>query len=173
MGLISTWHTDREPLWHAFTHPVSDRKTEKPGRLVFLYSVRGIALVSVSCVWVAFTLSTGIFTVAMVMLIGGSIGFAHLALPEALRRPHLPSALTMTLLGGLLANVLAGLALFSSTSGVSYWQVLTARKFPDDLSMLGGVFMESFRFQDAVYYLLSMVVVFFFAQIKSIHRSSG
>jgi len=173
MGSISTWHEDGGSRWHAFTHPVSDRKAEKTCRLLCLYGVRSIALVAVACAWVALTLSTGIFSVAMVILIGAAIGSVHLALPGALRRPHLPSALTMTFLGGLLANVLAGLALFSNTVGVSYWQVLMARQFPDDLPMLRDAFIESFQFQDAIFYLLSMVAVIFLAQIKSIRKPSA
>jgi len=170
MGFISTWNEDRGPRWLAFMHPVSDRKAEETSRLLYLYGVRALALVAGTCLWVAMTLSTGIFSVAMVIPIGVAIGVAHLALTRALRRPHLPSALAVTLLGGLLANVLAGLALFSNHYGVSYWQVLTARQFPDDLSMLCALFFESFRFQDAAFYLMSMVAVFFLAQIKSIGK---
>jgi hypothetical protein len=110
------------------------------------------------------TLATGFLTVAMVVLIGLAIGNAHHMLSRMPRRAHHSSALLLTLCGGVIANVLAGLALYSSKMGVGYWQVLAARRIPEELSMLAGVFAESYRPEDGIFYCMAVAAAMLFAR---------
>ena len=74
------------------------------------------------------------------------------------RRAHHSSVILVTLCGGIVANILAGLALYSNKMGVGYWQVLSSRRFPDDLPMLLETFGESFRVEDALFYGLAIAI---------------
>jgi hypothetical protein len=123
-----------------------------------------LATVLIAGIWVFFTWLTGVFTVAFVILLGAAIGSVHLLRPKGVQRFNLPSALMLTLFGGIVSNVLAGLALFSSKMGVSYWQVLSAQRFPEDIKMLSSVFLESFRAQDLFFYVFALTTVVYFAQ---------
>ena len=73
-----------------------------------LYIARFVATLLITIIWVAFTLTTGIFTVGMVILLGVAIGSVHFPLRQKPHRFHLLSALLMTIAGGMLCNVLAG-----------------------------------------------------------------
>lgn len=149
--------------WLIFEHTRSSASTVAGNELVFLYGLRFLAIIATAWIWVSITLSSGIFTVAMVAFLGVLIGSSHFLLGKGNKRFHLPGALMLTLFGGLLCNVLAGLALFSHKMGVSYSQVLTSRRFPEDLQMLGNVFLESLRPQDVIYYGLAIAIVIYFA----------
>jgi hypothetical protein len=48
--------------------------------------------------------------------------------------------------------------------GVSYWQVLDARRFPEDIQMLSAVFLESFRPEDLFFYVFALTSVAYLAQ---------
>jgi hypothetical protein len=126
--------------------------------LMQLYGMRVAALVAATCLWVGVTLISGVMTVAMVVLVGAMVGNAHHLLGNVPRWTHYGSVLLLTLLGGFVANVLAGLALFSSTMGVSYWQVLTSRRIPEDMPMLVNLFVESSRPADGLFYALAVAV---------------
>jgi hypothetical protein len=143
-------------LNHHRWHPGVHLAHEEPAMLMKLYCVRVAALAAVTALWVMITLATGFLTVSMVILIGLAIGNAHHMLSRMPRRAHLSSTLLLTMCGGVVANVLAGLALYSSKMGVDYWQVLTARRIPEDLSMLAGVFAESYRPEDSLFYCLAV-----------------
>lgn len=129
-----------------------------------LYAVRFVAILSTVFIWVCITLLTGFFTVGLVLLLGVAIGSAHLLLRQKPHRFHLLNALFLTILGGIVCNVFAGLALFSSKMGVNYWQVLSANLSPENFQTLGGVFVQSIRAEDLVYYMLAIIAVLFFAQ---------
>lgn len=126
--------------------------------LMQIYGMRVAALVAATCLWVAVTLVSGVMSIAMVVIIGAMVGNAHHLLGNVPRWTHYGSVLLLTLLGGLVANVLAGLALFSSTMGVSYWQVLTSRRIPEDMPMLVNLFVESSRPADGIFYALAVAV---------------
>jgi hypothetical protein len=155
---------DQFMLNQRWLHTAIHEEHEDGKLLIKIYGVRLGALVIASCLWVMLTLVSGFFSVAMVIVIGVAIGNAHLLLTAVPRWAHHSSALLLTLCGGLVANVLAGLALFSSKMGVSYWQVLTARRIPDDLPMLVNLFVESFRPADALFYALAVTVALFSAR---------
>jgi hypothetical protein len=141
--------------------------------LMKLYCVRVAALAAVTALWVMVTLATGFLSVAVVILIGLAIGNAHHMLSRMPRRAHYSSALLLTLCGGVVANVLAGLALYSSKMGVDYWQVLAARRTPEELSMLAGVFAESYRPEDSLFYCLAVASAALFARhLKAWHGQS-
>jgi len=160
-------------LNHRWWHPEVHLAHEEPAVLMKLYCVRVAALAAVTALWVMITLTTGFFTVALVVLIGLAIGNAHHMLSRMPSRAHHSSALLLTLCGGIVANVLAGLALYSSKMGVAYWQVLTARRIPEDLSMLGGVFAESYRPEDSLFYCLAVASAMLFARhLKVWHGQS-
>lgn len=146
--------------WHVVTH----LEREESLLLLEIYSIRVAALIATTCLWVMLTMATGTFTVVMVILIGAAVGNAHHLLPRMPCRAHHSSALLLTVCGGIVANVLAGLALFSTQMGVAYWQVLSSRRIPEDLPVLAGVFADSFRPEDALFYLLAVVVVIFSAR---------
>ena len=133
-------------------------------QIQILQLARVMATFLVAGIWVFFTWLTGFFTVAFVILIGAAIESVHLLTPKGIQRFNLPSALMLTLFGGIVSNVLAGLALFSSKMGVSYWQVLSAQRFPEDIKMLSSVFLESFRAQDLFFYVFALTTVVYFAQ---------
>ena len=129
------------------------------GRMLLrIYGVRLEALAIATCLWVILTLVSGIFSVVMVILIGAAVGNAHHLLGKMPRRTHNGSAILLTLCGGIVANILAGLALYSNKLGVGYWQVLSSRRFPDDLSMLAETFVGSFRVEDGLFYALAIVI---------------
>ena len=134
------------------------------GQLLILHLARVMATFLVAGIWVFFTWLTGVFTVAFVILLGASIGSVHLLTPKGIQRFNLPSALVLTLFGGIVSNIMAGLALFSSKMGVSYWQVLSARRFPEDIQMLSSVFLDSFRQQDLFFYAFALTTVAYIAQ---------
>ena len=129
-----------------------------------LYDVRLVAILATLFIWVCITLLTGFFTVGLVFLLGVAIGSVHLLLRQKPHRFHLLSALFLTNLGGVVCNVFAGLALFSSKMGISYWQVLSANLSPENYQTLGGVFIQSIRPEDFAYYMLATTAVFLFAQ---------
>ena len=133
-------------------------------RILTLHVARLAIVFLVTCLWVAFTLSTGHLTAAFVVLLGVAIGCTQFFIPKGVNRFYLPSALVLTLLGGIISNVLAGLAFFSSKMGVSYWQVLDARRFPEDIQMLSAVFLESFRPEDLFFYAFALTSVAYLAQ---------
>ena len=156
MGFAESHHSHWLHLRHPPTQTTQRSKSDSIGLVTSLYSLRMLGLCFVVILWVAFTLKTGIFSVAPVMLIGVAVGCAHLILPNRFNRAHLPSALYITVLGGLLANVLAGLAEFSSTLGVYYLQVVGSRRIPEDVPMLATAFVNAFRFEDAIFYTLAI-----------------
>jgi len=131
--------------------------------IFMLYGVRALAVMGVAGIWVVLTLTTGIFTVAMVIPLGIAIGISHRLMKRRVRICHLPSALFLTLTGGIVCNTLAGLAFFSYKMGVNYWNVLLGRRIPEDLPMLAETFARSFEPQDFVFYSLSLGAVVFFA----------
>lgn len=133
-------------------------------RTLSLLVVRLTVILMVASLWIAFTLSTGIFTTVFLILLGVGIGCTPSLMPKGLNRFHLPSALLLTLLGGLLCNMLAGLAFFSAKMGVSFWSVLLGRRVPEDIQMLVTVFIDSVRAQDLIYYAVSMAIVIYLAQ---------
>ena len=151
--------------WLIFEHTRSSASKVSGHQLVFLYGLRSLAIIATAWIWVSITLSTGIFTVAMVVFLGALIGSSHFLLGKGNKSFHLPSALLLTLCGGLLCNVLAGLALFSYKMGVSYSQVLISRRFPEELQILGNVFLESLLPQDVIYYGLAISIVIYFAHL--------
>lgn len=134
-----------------------------------LYAVRFVAVLLVAVTWATVTLSTGIFTVGMVIMLGMATGSAHFLLGQRPQRFHLLNALLVTVFGGVLCNVLAGLAFFSSKMGVSYWQVLVANFNPDNLRILKVVFLQSLLPEDLIYYMAAITSVFFFAQHYYFH----
>ncbi|GEM_PF-6620460 len=139
---------------HGHTHLVHE-----DGRMLLrIYGVRLEALVIATCLWVMLTLLSNNFNVAMVILIGAAVGNAHHLLANKPRRAHHFSAIALTLCGGIVANVLAGLALFSNRMGVTYGEVLTSRRFPEDVPVLANAFAESFRPEDGLFYALAIVV---------------
>ena len=89
----------------------SDRDTT--GQILILHLARLMVTLLVAGIWVFFTWLTGVFTVAFVILLGVAIGSVHLLISKGFQRFNLPSALVLTLFGGIVSNVLAGLALFS------------------------------------------------------------
>lgn len=157
MRAMGTWSENVSHQWQYLLYPSGVAATDKAWEVACLYGVRGMALLAGAAVWVALILGTGMFSVAPVILIGFAIGNAHRLLPFKFHRAHLPSTTYITLIGGLLANVFAGLAEFSSTMGVSYTMVLSARRIPEELPMLGNAFVEAFRVQDGFYYALAML----------------
>ncbi len=58
-----------------------------------LYAARFVATLLMAIIWVGFTLTTGIFTVGMVILLGVAIGGAHFPLRQKPHRFHLLGAL--------------------------------------------------------------------------------
>ena len=149
---------DRVMLHQHCLQTARHREHEDSRLLMQLYGMRFAALVAATCLWVVVTLVSGVMSVAMVVMIGAMVGNAHHLLGNVPRWTHYGSVLLLTLLGGLVANVLAGLALFSSTMGMSYWQVLSSRRIPEDMPMLVNVFVESFRPEDGLFYALAVVV---------------
>jgi len=168
MRTLSTWNDlyHLEQRWHELIHPARDRAQDPPPVRFRLFGLRLLSITAITGLWIYLVLSTGFFSVAMVILIGIGIGSVHRLLPRTMQRPHLPCALIMTLVGGVLANVFAGLAEFSYNVGVSYWQVLGARQFPEDFAMLGNAFVEAFRIQDLLYYLLALTATVVCTQIR-------
>ena len=134
-----------------------------------LFTIRATAILATTGIWVSITLLTGFFTVGLVVLLGMAVGSSHFLLQHKPQRYHLLSALLMTVFGGVICNVFAGLALFSSKMGVGYWQVLSANLSPENLQTLGGVFVRSARPEDLAYYLLATTAVLFFAQHSYFH----
>jgi len=137
-----------------------------------IYGVRMGALVIAGGLWIMLTLVSGFFNVAMVILIGAAVGNAHHLLVAVPCWAHHSSTLLLTLCGGIVANVLAGLALFSSSMGISYGQVLTARRIPEDLAMLVNLFVESFRLEDALFYTLAVTIALVSARRRGGWRRS-
>lgn len=129
-----------------------------------LYAVRFVATFLAIVAWVTFTLITGIFTVSMVPLLGVVIGSAHVLLRQKPHRFHLISGLLLTVASGTFGSIFAGLALFSSKMGVSYWHVLVATFTPDNMEVLSGVFLQSILPNDILYYMAASTAVIFFAQ---------
>jgi len=168
MGVLQVWNSQQHPHWHTLHWPFhGDISADPAVRLAALFGLQWLAWLGLTALWVALTLATGFFSVAPVILIGAAVGGVHLVLPGTLQRAHLPSTILATLFGGVLANVLAGLAEFSALHGISYWQVLGSRQFPGDLQVLGTAFIEAFRIQDGGYYLLALGA----AVICSLRRS--
>lgn len=144
------------PHHHTFLRDLVYLDHEDGRMLLRIYGVRLEALAVATCLWVMLTLVSGVFTVAMVILIGAAVGNAHHLLGSMPRRAHHSSAIALTLGGGIVANVLAGLALFSSRMGVGYGEVLTSQRLPEDLPVLAKTFAESFRPEDALFYALAI-----------------
>jgi len=168
MGVLQAWNSLHHPHWYTLHRPFQDDVSTDPAvRLAALLALQGLAWFGITAFWVALTLTTGFFSVAPVILIGAAVGGVHLVLPGNLQRAHLPSTILAALLGGVLANILTGLAEYSSWHGISYWQVLGSRQFPADLQILGTAFIEAFRIQDGGYYLLAVIT----AAICSLRRS--
>lgn len=166
MMLQDALQTCREYGWNIAINPSCEFRTDSITDTVSLFGLRLVILSALTAVWVTQVLLTGFFSVAMVVLIGVAIGNAHWLLPKGLNRSHRTSAFPMVLFGSLAANVLAGLALFSSNMGIDYWQVLAAQRFPEDMPRLAGVFADSFRIQDLFYYVLAIGAMFYFARRK-------
>ena len=145
-------------------HTVIHEEHEDSRFLIKIYGVRVGALIIASCLWVVLTLVSGFLSVAMVILIGAAVGNAHHLLAGVPRWAHYSSAFLLTLCGGIVANVLAGLALFSSNMGIGYGQVLIARRIPEELPMLVNLFIESFRSKDGLFYVLAVTVALFSAR---------
>ena len=160
--------TSHETRWEIIKHFRAASGGDSLSRILTLHVARLASVLLVTCLWVVFTLSTGFFTVAFVVLLGIAIGCTPFLMPIGMNRFYLPSALVLTLLSGIISNVLAGLAFFSSKMGVSYWQVLDARRFPEDISILSTVFLESFRSEDLFFYVFALTSVAYLAQ-KKIH----
>lgn len=155
---------DQSMLNQRWLHAAVHKEHEGGGLLIKIYGVRVGALIIASCLWVVLTLVSGSLSVALVILIGAAVGNAHHLLAAVPRWAHYSSAFLLTLCGGIVANVLAGLALFSSNMGVGYGQVLIARRIPEDLPMLVNLFIESFRPEDALFYALAVTVALFSAR---------
>ena len=160
--------------WLIFEHTKSSASKLAWDQITFLCGLRILAIIATALIWISITLSTGIFTVAMVVFLGVLVGSSHFLLGQGNKHFHLLSALLLTICGGLICNVLAGLALFSHKMGVSYSQVLTSQRFPEDLLILGNVFFESLRPQDVVYYGLAIAIVVYFAHFNcQCRRTAG
>lgn len=153
-------------------HTTIHEEHENSWLLMKIYGVRVGALIIAGGLWIMLTLVSGFFSVAMVILIGAAVGNAHHLLAAVPRWAHHSSALLLTLCGGIVANVLAGLALFSSNMGISYWQVLTARRISEDLPMLVNLFVDSFRPEDALFYALAVTVALVSARRRGGWRRS-
>ena len=149
---------DRMMLNHHWLQTASHLEHEDSRLLMQIYGMRVAALVAATCLWVMVTLISGVLSVAMVLMVGAMVGNAHHLLGNVPRLAHYGSVILLTLCGGIVANVLAGLALFSSAMGVSYWEVLTSRRIPEDMPMLVNVFVESYRPEDGIFYALSVVI---------------
>ena len=156
--------TSFEVRWEIIKHFRATSGGDALSRILTLHVARLAIVFLVTCLWVAFTLSTGHLTGAFVVLLGVAIGCTQFFIPKGINRFYLPSALVLTLLGGIISNVLAGLAFFSSKMGVSYWQVLDARRFPEDIQMLSAVFLESFRPEDLFFYAFALTSLVYLAQ---------
>jgi len=156
---FGAWSSTVSQQWFTLLYPTGVVADDRGRDVASLYMVRILVLSLGAIAWIAMILVTGIFSVAPLIVIGIAVGSAHRFLPFKFHRAHLPSAMYITLFGGLLANVLAGLAEFSSNMGVSYISVLAARSIPEELPMLGNAFVEAFRIQDAFYYLAAAVIV--------------
>jgi len=156
--------TSFEVRWEIIKHFRATSDEDALSRILTLHVARLAIVFLVTCLWVAFTLSTGHLTAAFVVLLGVAIGCTQFFIPKGVNRFYLPSALVLTLLGGIISNVLAGLAFFSSKMGVSYWQVLDARRFPEDIQMLSAVFLESFRPEDLFFYAFALTSLVYLAQ---------
>lgn len=152
--------------WLIFEHTKSSASKLAWEQIIFLYGLRTLAIIATALIWISITLSTGIFTVSLVVFLGVLIGSSHFLLGKGNKHFHLPSALLLTICGGLICNVLAGLAFFSQKMGVSYSQVLTSQRFPEDLQRLGYVFLDSLRPQDVFYYGLAIAIVVYFAHFN-------
>ena len=159
--LLKTSFLDR---WLLVKHSKDFVPPDSLTLILKLYVARFVATLLTAIIWVAFTLTTGIFTVGMVVLLGVAIGSAHFSLRQKPHRFHLLGALLMTIAGGMLCNVLAGLAFFSSKMGVSYWQVLVANLSIENIQILSGVFIQSVLPEDLLYYMVATTAVLFFAQ---------
>jgi uncharacterized membrane protein SpoIIM required for sporulation len=159
--LLKTSFLDR---WLLVKHSKDFVQPDSLAQILKLYIARFVATLLIATIWVAFTLTTGIFTVGIVVLLGVAIGVAHFPLRQKPHRFHLLGALLLTIAGGLLCNVLAGLAFYSSKMGVSYWQVLVANLSMENMQMLSGVFVQSVLPEDLLYYMIATTVVLFFAQ---------
>ncbi|MDG5469223.1 hypothetical protein P9J64_12920 [Deltaproteobacteria bacterium IMCC39524] len=159
--LLKTSFLDR---WLLIKHSKNFVQPDSLAQFLKLYTARFVATLLTATIWVAFTLTTGIFTVGIVILLGVAIGVAHFPLRQKPHRFHLLGALLLTIAGGMLCNVLAGLAFFSSKMGVSYWQVLVTNLSMENMQMLGGIFVQSVRPEDLLYYMAATTAVLFFAQ---------
>jgi len=157
MRAFETWGSNVSRHWFMLLYPTGDMAHDRLRDVSILQLVRLMALALSASAWIALTLATGIFSVAPEILIGFVVGSSHRILPFRFHRAHLPSTVYIALFGGLLANVLAGLAEFSATMGVSYGAVLAARRIPEDIPMLGNAFVEAFRVQDSLYYAIGLV----------------
>lgn len=150
--------------WLIVKHSQDFVESDSTLLILKLYAVRFVATLFTAAAWVAFTLSTGIFTVGTVILFGAAIGSSHFFLHQKPHRFHLLNALFMTVAGGVLSSLLAGLAFFSSKMGISYWQVLIANFTPENMQVLSGVFLQSILPKDFIYYMVATTAVIFFAQ---------
>lgn len=159
--------------WLLVKHSKDFVQSDPPIILLKLYILRLAAILLVAAIWVTFTLLSGFFTVGVVILIGGATGIAHFFTKIKPHRFHILSALLLTFACGVICNVLAGLAFFSSKMGVSYWQVLITNLSPENMQMLSWVFVQSVLPQDLIYYLISITIVFFFAQHSYFYGMSG
>jgi len=152
---LTTCQLFSNPQW---LYDVTHLPHEDGRMLLKIYVARVVALIVATCLWIVLTLASGLFTVAMVIVIGALVGNAHHLLGSMPRRAHHSSALLLTIVGGIGANVLAGLALFSSKMGIGYWEVLASRRIPEDLQMLFDTFVASFRIEDGFFFVLAVVV---------------
>jgi len=157
MKAIGTFNSHYWHHWH-FKPQLAHHYNENMALVTKLYAVRLLALVLATALWVITTLSTGSFSVLPIILIGIGVGSAHHLMKTKRVNAHLTNALTLTLGGGVVANVFAGLAEFSRNMGVDYLQVLMGRELPRDFVMLKNAFVSAFQIQDLMYYALAIIM---------------
>ncbi len=157
MIMQGNWQAQASQRWRTLLYPSGITAGDRAGDVAWLYGVRGGALLLGASLWVALVLATGVFSLAPLVLIGLAVGSAHRVLAFRYHRAHLPSALYIVLIGGVAANLFAGLAEFSARMGVDYASVLSAWRIPTDLPRLGSIFVAAFRVQDVAYYGLALV----------------
>lgn len=142
-------------------------------RVLKLYALRLGATFIIAALWAVVTFSTEMFTTSVVVLLGVAIGSVHLFLREAPRRFYLLNSLLFTMIGGLVCNVLAGLAFFSSKMGISYWHVLSTNLVPEKWPLLGSLLVRSLQATDFIYYLGAFTAVLLFHHLHKDRQSLG
>ena len=157
-------NTSFSERWLIVRHSQDFVEPDSTLTILNLYAVRFLATLFTAAAWVAFTLTTGIFTAGMVILFGVAIGSSHFLLHQKPHRFHLLNALIMTIVGSFLSSFLAGLAFFSYKMGISYWQVLIANLTPENMQVLSGLFLQDILPKDFIYYMVATMAVIFFTQ---------